>query len=277
MCAPAVIAAVREEWSRRRFLGTLGAATVAPAMVPIEAGSQPAPVRLPNGFRQIFDLTHTLSPKTPVVPSFKPMRYVPLFTIPKDGFQCGEITLNEHTGTHMDAPVHFVDGAVTVDRIPVDHFFAPLVVISIVDRVRKSPDTAVTPEDIQAWERRHGRIPAGAFVAMHSGWDARIGDGESFLNRDVKGTSHTPGFSGDAAAFLTKERDIVGVGVDTLSLDLGTAMGAPAHLGFLGAGKYGIEVIANLSAVPPAGATVIVGGPKHLAGTGGPVRLFAVA
>jgi kynurenine formamidase len=274
MCAPSVIAAVREEWSRRRFLGTLGAAAAVPVAADVDAA--PAPLRLPHGFRRVFDLTHTLSPTTPVVPSFRPMRYAPLFTIPKDGFQCGEMTLNEHTGTHMDAPVHFVDGAMTVDRIPVDHFFAPLVVISILERVQKNPNTAVTPEDIHAWERRHGRIPAGAFVAMHSGWDARIGDGASFLNRDAKGTSQTPGFSGEAAAFLTKERDIVGAGVDTLSLDQGTASGAPAHLGFLGAGKYGVEVIANLGAVPPSGATVIVGGPKHLAGTGGPVRLFAV-
>jgi kynurenine formamidase len=277
MCAPAVIAAVREEWSRRRFLGTLSAAAVAPVVAPVAPDAQSAPVRLPRGFQHIFDLTHTLSPKMPVVPSFQPMRYVPLFSISKDGFQCGEITLNEHTGTHMDAPVHFVDGAMTVDRIPVDRFFAPLVVISIADRVQKDPDTAVTPEDIQIWERRHGKVPPGAFVAMHSGWDAKIGDSASFLNRDAKGTSHTPGFSGEAAAFLTKERDIVGVGVDTLSLDLGTSTGAPAHLGFLGAGKYGIEVIANLAGVPASGATVIVGGPKHLAGTGGPVRLFAVA
>lgn len=277
MCAPAVIAAVREEWSRRRFLGTLGAAAAAPAVIPRMAEAQAAPVRLPGGFRRIFDLTHTLSPSTPVVPSFKPMRFAPLFSIPKDGFQCGELTLNEHTGTHMDAPVHFVDGAATVDRLPVEQLFAPLVVISIADRVQKNPDTAVTPDDVRLWERRHGRIPAGAFVAMSSGWDARIGDSAAFLNRDGKGTSHTPGFSGETAAFLTHERDIVGVGVDTLSLDLGTSTGAPAHLGFLGAGKYGVEVIANLAAVPESGATVIVGGPKHLAGTGGPVRLFAVA
>jgi kynurenine formamidase len=276
MCAPAVIAAVREEWSRRRFLGTLGAAAVASSVVPAAIDAQEAPLRLANGFRQIFDLTHPLSPKTPVVPSFRPMQYTPLFSIARDGFQCGELTLNEHTGTHMDAPVHFVDGAVTVDRIPVGKLFAPLVVISIADRVQGNPDTAVTPEDVFAWERRHGRIPAGAFVAMHSGWDARIGDSASFLNRDATGTSHTPGFSGDAAALLTRERDIVGVGVDTLSLDLGTSSGAPAHLGFLGAGKYGVEVIANLATVPASGATVIVGGPKHLAGTGGPVRLLAV-
>jgi kynurenine formamidase len=273
MCAPAVIAAVREEWSRRRFLGTLGAA----AAVPVAAVSQRPPVRLPQGFTRMFDLTHTISARTPVFPSFQPMRYVPMFTIARDGFQCGEITLNEHTGTHMDAPIHFVDGALSVDRLPVEQLFAPLVVISIADRVKANPDTAVTPEDVRAWERRHGRIPAGAFVAMDSGWDVRIGDAAAFINRDARGTSHTPGFSGEAAALLTKERDIVGAGVDTLSLDLGTSTGAPAHLGFLGAGKYGIEAIANLAAVPPSGATVIVGGPKHLAGTGGPVRLFAVA
>ena len=97
------------------------------------------------------------------------------------------------------------------------------------------------------------------------------------MNADAKGTSHTPGFGGEAAKFLVEERAVVGVGVDTLSLDLGTATSPVAHLSVLGAGRYGVEVIANLATVPPSGAMVIVGAPKHVGGSGGPVRLFAVA
>jgi kynurenine formamidase len=177
----------------------------------------------------------------------------------------------------MDAPIHFVAGGLTVDRLPAERLFAPLAVISIKDRVDRDPDTGVTVDDILAWEKQHGRLPSRAFVAMHTGWDARIGDARAFLNIDASGTAHTPGFTGAAAEFLVFERDIVGVGVDTVSLDMGTATSPAAHLAILGAGKYGIEVAANLAAVPPAGAMVIVGAPKHKDGTGGPVRLLAVA
>jgi kynurenine formamidase len=276
MCAPSVVTTVREELSRRHFLGALGGA-VAALSVGGSAQTPGKPLRLSRGFRDTFDLTHTLSSQTPVYPVFRPMQYVEKFTIAKDGFGCGELTFNEHTGTHMDAPIHFVAGKTSVDRLPVDKFFAPLAVVSIKERVDKDPDTAVSVDDILAWERRHGRLPAGAFVAMYSGWDLRIGDPRTFLNADANNTMHTPGFGGEAAKFLTEQRDIVGVGVDTLSLDLGTSTAPVAHLAVLGAGKYGVEVIANLAAVPPAGATIIVGAPKHLGGTGGPVRLFAVA
>jgi kynurenine formamidase len=134
----------------------------------------------------------------------------------------------------------------------------------------------LVPEDLAAWEKQHGRIPPGALVAMHSGWDQRVGTVERFLNRDAKGVMHAPGFSEAAARFLVQERDIVGAGVDTLSLDPAAAQKFAAHLVLLGAGKYGVELMANLGAVPPAGATVIVGGPKHEGASGGPVRVLAV-
>ena len=111
---------------------------------------------------------------------------------------------------------------------------------------------------------------------MYSGWGARIANAGRFLNKDAKGTMHAPGFSEEAATFLTRERDIVGAGVDTLSLDIAAAPKFVAHLAFLGAGKYGVELLANLNAVPAAGATIIIGGPKHEGASGGPVRVYAV-
>src|SRR5438105_4727512 len=104
----------------------------------------------------------------------------------------------------------------------------------------------------------------------------RLGNGDRFLNKDEKGTMHAPGFSEQVAQFLTKERDIVGAGVDTLSLDIAAASKFVAHLAFLGAGKYGVELIANLNVVPASGATIIVGGPKHEGASGGPCRVYAV-
>lgn len=272
MCAPTVIHSVREEISRRGFLTTLGA-TVAAAAV---SAQQPKPVRLARGFRDVHDLTHTFTAKTPVFPAFKPIRITPKFSIAKDGFFANEITFDEHTGTHMDGPVHFVQGATTADRLPADKFIAPLAVISIESRAAKDADAVVTVDDVLAWEKQHGRLPAGAFVAMYSGWGSRIGNAGRFLNKDAKGTMHAPGFGEEAATFLARERDIVGAGVDTLSLDIAAASKFVAHLALLGAGKYGVELLANLNAVPAAGATIIIGGPKHEGASGGPVRVFAL-
>jgi kynurenine formamidase len=278
MCAPTVIHAVREEISRRGFLTTIGGAVAAAAVAaPGSALAQPPkPVRLAKGFRDVHDLTHTFTAKTPVFPAFKPIQITPKFSIAKDGFFANEITFDEHTGTHMDGPVHFVQGATTADKLPADKFLAPLAVISIESRAAKDADAFVTVDDVLAWEKQHGRLPAGAFVAMYSGWGSRIGNADRFLNKDAKGTMHAPGFGEDVAKFLTKERDIVGAGVDTLSLDLAAASKFVAHLAFLGAGKYGVELLANLNGVPASGAMIVVGGPKHEGASGGPCRVFAL-
>jgi kynurenine formamidase len=278
MCSPVIIHSVRWQLSRRAFLQGVGGALAAAAA----AGSSPAaaqqrPVRLPKGFRDVHDLTHVFSPRTPVFPAFKPIQIRPKFSIAKDGFFANEVTFDEHTGTHLDAPVHFVGNAVTADRLPADKFFAPLAVISIADRAAKNADALLSVDDVLAWEKQHGRLPAGAFVAMYSGWDAKVAAADRFLNKDAKGTMHAPGFGEEAARFLVMERDIVGAGVDTLSLDGASASKFVAHLALLGAGKYGVELLANLATVPPAGATIIVGGPKHEGATGGPARVYAVA
>ena len=277
MCAPNVIQSVRDEMSRRGFLTTLGGAVAAAAVTtPAVAVAQQKPVRLPKGFRDVHDLTHTFTPRTPVFPAFKPIQIRPKFSIAKDGFFANEVTFDEHTGTHMDAPVHFVAGARTADKLPPEKFFAPLAVISIEARAAKNADALVTIDDVLEWEKRNGRLPAGAFVAMYSGWGSRVSSAERFLNKDSKGTMHAPGFSEDVAKFLATERDIVGAGVDTLSLDAASATKFVAHLALLGAGKYGVELLANLNAVPPSGATIIVGGPKHEGASGGPCRVYAV-
>lgn len=273
MCAPLVIEHVRHELSRRGFIGIVAGGAVAAAA---PAAAQQKPVRLPKGFRDVVDLTQPFSPSLPVYPGYKPLQIRERFSVARDGFAANEVTFDEHTGTHVDAPSHFVAGAVSADRLPVDRLIAPLVVISLADRAMKEPDTLVSVDDLLQWEKRHGRMPAGALVAMHSGWDARVTSTDRFLNRDAKGTMHAPGFSEPAARFLVGERDICGIGVDTLSLDGASAQKFVAHVAILGAGKYGIELLANLARVPPAGATVVVGAPKHVGATGGPARVLAL-
>jgi kynurenine formamidase len=277
MCAPIVVESVGRELSRRGFVAALAGTAAGVLAAADPAGAQaPRAVRLAQGFREVFDLTHTFSPRLPVFPAFRPVQIRERFTGAKDGFFANELTFDEHTGTHMDAPVHFVAGTASADRIPVDALIAPLAVVSIVPRAIRDADATVTVDDLLAWEKRYGRLPSGAFVAMHSGWDLRIGNPDLFLNRDAKGVMHAPGFSEAAARFLVQERDIVGAGVDTLSLDAGAAQAFVAHLAVLGAGKYAVELMANLSLVPPSGATIVVGGPKHERASGGPVRVLAV-
>jgi kynurenine formamidase len=273
MCAPFVIEGVRQELSRRGFIATV---TAGGAAVAVPLAAQQTQARLPKGFREVFDLTHPFSPSLPVYPAYKPIQIRQRFNVTRDGFAANEVTFDEHTGTHVDAPSHFVAGAVSGDRIPPAQLIAPLVVVGIADRASKNPDTLVTVDDLLSWEKRHGRLPSGALVAMDAGWDARANNSDRFLNRDAKGVLHAPGFSEQAARFLVDQRDIGGVGVDTLSLDGGSAQKFVAHLTILGAGKYGVELMANLGRVPPAGATVFIGAMKHEGATGGPARIIAV-
>jgi len=134
----------------------------------------------------------------------------------------------------------------------------------------------LTVEDIEAWEAENGEIPAGALVCMYSGWDERWSDMEAFRNADADGVQHYPGFGGDAANFLLENRDIVGIGVDTLSLDIGASTTFDVHLSVLPAGKYGLENLANLGQLVGQSATVMVGIPRYEAGSGGPCRVLAM-
>ena len=226
--------------------------------------------------RRVRDLTHALTPDFPVFPGYPPFRARSLATVEEDGYACAELRFVEHAGTHLDAPAHFAAGGATADALPAASLVAPLVVVSLVERAARDHDAAVAVDDLLEWERRHGRIPRGAVVAMHSGWEARLAEPGRFLNADAAGTLHSPGWGAEAARFLVEERDVAGAASDTLSLDVGASTGYEAHRVFLPAGKYGLENVANLGRVPPAGAVLVVGGPRHAGATGGPARLLAL-
>jgi kynurenine formamidase len=239
-----------------------------------------AALALPPGalarLRRVCDLTHTLTPDFPVFPAYRAFRSTRLFSVEADGFAAGDVTYAEHTGTHLDAPAHFYAGGATSDLLPVGRFVAPLVVVSIAERAARDEDALLTVDDLSAWEGRHGPIPPGAVVALHSGWEARLAQPGRFLNADASGVMHAPGFSREAAEFLVHERDVAGAATDTLSLDFGPSLAYDAHQVLLGAGRYGLENVAALNRVPPSGAVIVVGAPKHVGGTGGPARLLAL-
>lgn len=272
MCAPKVMDVVNKRLSRRDLF-RLGGMSAAALAVGGRARAQTSPTTL--SYSNLADLTHTLSPAFPVFPGFNQMEKTTLVTVEDNGFYANQWTLGEHTGTHMDAPAHFIGGATTADQLSLSQLITPLAVVDISDRVADNPDAVVMVSDLQAWEEEHGPLPAGAAVMMYSGWEERLAEFGSFVNQDADGILHFPGFSPEAAEFLVNERDITGIGVDTLSLDYGPSQTFAVHLTILGAGRWGLENVANLASVPASGATLIVGGLKVEDASGGPVRLIA--
>jgi kynurenine formamidase len=148
-------------------------------------------------------------------------------------------------------------------------------VVDISDRVAGEPDTVVTPDDLARFERRYGRIPRNAVVAMYSGWETRAGSVEAYQNMDAGGVMRFPGFGSDAVEWLLERRRIRGIGVDTMSLDRGSSTTFDAHLTVLGADRYGVENLRNLKQLPPRGATILLGLIPWREGSGGPCRAFA--
>jgi kynurenine formamidase len=220
---------------------------------------------------RLLDLTHTFREDFALYPgSPEGNARTTERTIADDGFYGQQWTFWEHTATHMDVPGHFIAGGRTSDEIEPEELIRPIVVVDIAERAASEPATEVTVDDLRRYERRHGRIPKGAIVAMDSGWGAKAGDAGAFIN-DMQ----FPGFSGDATAWLLERRRIGGIGVDTLSLDNGPSTSFASHLAVLGADKVGIENLANLDRLPRRGATVVMGLIPWKEGSGGPARVLA--
>jgi kynurenine formamidase len=272
MCLPGTVEKVRESEptiTRRAALAGGGAAALA-ALLPGEA--------LANGRRRhgrrgkVVDLTHEFTAGFPVYTGDPPARRT-LTTIPANGFYKQEWTFDEHSGTHMDAPAHFVDGGRFTPELELRELVLPIVVIDIARRAQSDPDTAVTADDLRRFERRYGRIPDGALVAMDSGWAAKIGDDAAYKG-GPPGDYHFPGFGDEAIEYLLERRNAAAIGVDTLSLDNGPSTTFSVHVNWLNADNYGLENLANLDQLPPSGATAIVGVIPWQDGSGGPARVF---
>jgi kynurenine formamidase len=272
--------------NRRRLLGMsalLGATLTGVGALggarPVAAAERLASMGT-NSLR-VLDLSHAIHTGFPVYKPFaaEPNIYQSSFSA-QDGFNALTLEIDEHTGTHMDAPWHFIESpdAYRTEQIPPDQLVCPLVVIRIADRAAQDLDAQVSIDDLLQWERRYGRIPHNALVAMDSGWASRVPLGQQAMgNWDDNGIPHFPGFGHPACEWLLANRSVAGIAVDTLSLDCGpNSINNPnAHRYFLGANKYGLEIVANLGAVPDKGALAIVGVIKTRGGTGGPVRLLA--
>lgn len=240
---------------------------------------------LQSGAVRVVDLTQPLSPETPVIILPDIFQQSPALTVERiscydeagPAWYWNTLHLGEHTGTHFDAPVHWITGREllnnTTDTLPVQQFVGPACVIDVSAEAAADPDFLLTRARVQQWEAEHGTIPAGAWLLLRTDWSKRTGD--AFLN-----DAHTPGFDPDVVRFLANERDVKGVGVETVGTDAGQAGGFdppfPAHNLMHGAGKLGLASLANLDQLPPTGAIVIAAPLKIVQGSGSPVRVLAL-
>jgi kynurenine formamidase len=289
MCSSKVMSVVEEETARRKFLRSMGAAAVGVGAAAIggrvqAASKRPSPAGTVH-FEKVVDLTHVLEPDIPNYFRLN-MEITPVLTHAEHGVYVNRLTVPEHYGTHFDTPSHFVRGGATGESIEPEQLVGPLVVIDVAERASREPNTEVTVGDLERWEGQNGRIPRGAFVAMYSDW-ARRWPTPAYLNEDATRTYNFPGFGAEAARFLVEERDIIGIGCDSHSLDFGPSTSYPAHLAVLGAGKIGVENLAGLddllrrtvrrNQTATGGLPLIfIGGLKTLGGSGSPVRALAL-
>lgn len=222
---------------------------------------------------RVVDLTHEMHEDMAFWPGGVPFNMERLVDYDQ-GYRLHKFEVGENTGTHVDAPAHFVEGAQPIDEIPLTDLIVPAVVIDIRDKVADDADYQLTPEDIMEWENEHGQIPARSLVILNTGWHQRFDTPEAYVNMDDENTMHFPGYHPDSAQVLI-DRDIAGVGIDTLSLDYGASKSFGFHVGILKAGIYQIENLANLNALPATGATVMVGVLPVREGTQAQARVVA--
>jgi len=244
---------------------------------------------LASGQVEVIDLTHTLDPDFPVIvlpPEFGQcarfrMEEISAYDHRGPAWKWHNISMSEHTGTHFDAPCHWVSGRdlpnAAVDAIPPDRFVGPVVVIDCSAQAAADADFLMTPDHIAAWEAEHGQIPPDAWVLMRTDWSKK--SGAAYLNMQEDGP-HSPGPTPEAIRFLVEERDIRGFGTETVGTDAGQGMHLdppfPAHFLLHGAGKYGLQCLRGLDRLPPTGAVLLAAPLKIRNGTGSPLRVLAL-
>jgi kynurenine formamidase len=271
MCDICVMNAVKDRMLTRRGLFQTAAGGMAAAGLGSLAA---APAALAAGHGGVLDMTHTIDEAFPTYFGEPGISIEQAFNFAEHGFNLMNLSVNEHTGTHIDAPLHFSADGASVDEIPVGSLVAPLCVVDIAARAAEDADAQVTPDDLQAWIAANGDIPPNACVAMHSGWGSKV-QTDAFRGFDGE-QQHYPGFHVEAAQMLIETTQAASIAVDTLSLDHGMSADFATHYAWLPSGRFGIENLANLDQVPASGATLVIGAPKHRGGTGGPARILAL-
>ncbi|XVQ15285.1 cyclase family protein [Spirillospora sp. CA-255316] len=244
---------------------------------------------LADGSVEVVDLTAPLSESTPILRLPEPFANTVPFALEEisryddrgPAWYWNDIRTGEHVGTHFDAPVHWVTGrdGEDVAQVPPARLVAPAVVLDASAHVAADDDFLLEIDHVREWEKRHGPLPEGGWLLYRTGWDARAGDQETFLNADENGP-HTPGISAECARWLAEETPVLGLGVETVGTDAGAAHGFeppfPCHSYFLGAGKYGLTQLRNVDALPVRGAVLVATPLPIVGGSGSPARVLAL-
>lgn len=238
---------------------------------------------IPLAGHRTVDLTHAFSERTlywPTATSGFTLDRQSFGTTPGGWFYASNAFCSpEHGGTHLDAPIHFFEGRQTADQVPLDRLVAPAVVIDVRDRTAADADYRLTAQDVEAWERRHGRIERGTIVLLNTGWSTRWPDRRRYFGDDTPGDAsrlHFPSYGEEAARLLVRERGAAALGVDVASIDYGQSSDFRVHRVAAEANVPGLENLTNLDQLPPRGALVIALPMKIEGGSGGPLRAIAL-
>jgi kynurenine formamidase len=244
---------------------------------------------LASGSVEVVDLTAPLTAETPKIqlpPEFGQTAGFELEEISRyddrgPAWYWNNIRTGEHTGTHFDAPNHWVTGKDRDDvaSVPAPNLIAPAAVLDFSLAATDDPDFLLEVDHITAWEREHEPLPEGGWLFYRTGWDARSHSQEEFLNADDEGP-HTPGLSPSCAQWLAEESPVIGLGVETVGTDAGAAHSFdppfPCHAALMGSGKYGLTQLQNLNELPPTGAVLITAPLPIVGGSGSPTRVLAL-
>ena len=237
----------------------------------------------------VIDLTAPLSSSTPILKLPEPFGNTVPFTLHEisrydergPAWYWNDITTGEHTGTHFDAPMHWVTGrdGQDVSQVPLTRLIAPAAVLDFSAQAAADADFLLEVDHIKEWESQHGALPEGGWLLYRTGWDARSHDQDTFLNANETGP-HTPGVSVECARWIAQEAPVIGFGVETVGTDAGAAHSFdppfPCHSSMLGADKYGLTQLQNLALLPPHGAMIIVSPLPITGGSGSPCRALAL-
>jgi kynurenine formamidase len=244
---------------------------------------------LRGGSIEVVDLTATLAATTPVLELPPELGQTARFELEEisryddrgPAWYWNNFRTGEHTGTHFDAPNHWVTGKdlADVSSVPPRRLVGPAVMLDFSDEVAANPDFLIEVDHIKAWETEHGALPADGWMLVRTGWDARAGSQESALNADESGP-HTPGLSAECARWVAQETQVLGMGVETVGTDAGAAFGFdppfPCHSYLMGSDKYGLTQLQNLAMLPPTGSVLVAGPLRIETGSGSPARVLAL-
>ena len=244
---------------------------------------------LASGSIDVVDLTAPLSSDTPLLQLPEQFGQTARFELELisryddagPAWYWNNFRTGEHTGTHFDAPIHWVTGrdGDDVSSVPPGNLVGPAAVLDFSAQASANPDFLVEVDHIKAWETEHGPLPERGWLLVRTGWDARAHSQDEFLNADENGP-HTPGLSAQCARWVASESPVIGMGVETVGSDAGAAASFdpmfPCHSFMHGAGKYGLTQLRNLDRLPPTGAVVIASPLRIVNGSGSPARVLAL-